>query len=289
MRLVLDDIAQWRPLGNPTEEPSIGKPRLLIWHTMVGYLLPTEKMFKKNGFQGTESTFGLGGPWDGDQYDGVLFEWQRLDRQADAQWDANVFGNSVECSDGGNPDRPLSPKQVEKSIILGVTWCRETGNPAEPAKTWNGQGFGYHSMFDQWNKSRHGCPNPTRIKQLREVIWPEIARRVKAETGGPIVIPPRQGGGVQASVAPKFPLKAGYYFGPRSSGPRAVDGFTSGRAEVRRLQQQFKNRGWTIKVDGLYNGETFDVVKAFQKEKGLGADGLAGLQTWNAAWTAKVT
>ncbi len=289
MRLILDDIAAWRPLGNPTEEPSIGIPRLLIWHTMVGYLRRTEELFKKNGFQGNESTFGLGGSWDGPELDGALWQWQRLDRQADAQWDANVFGTSVECSDGGDPDRPFTPLQVEKSIILGVEWCKETGNPAEPAKAWNGKGFGYHSMYNEWNKSRHSCPNPTRIKQLREVIWPEIARRIKSQTGGATVPPPRQGGGVQASVAPKFPLPEGYYFGPEGAGRRAVSGFKSHRADLRRFQQQLKNRGWSLTVDGLFNGEMTKVVRQFQKEKKLGTDGLVGLQTWNAAWTAKIT
>jgi peptidoglycan hydrolase-like protein with peptidoglycan-binding domain len=30
-------------------------------------------------------------------------------------------------------------------------------------------------------------------------------------------------------------------------------------------------------------------VRAFQAEKGLTVDGLVGLGTWNAAWTAPVT
>lgn len=293
MRLILDDIALWRPLGNPTEEPSIGRPRLLIWHTMVGYLQSTENMFLRNGFQGTESTFGLGGSWDGPKHDGELRQWQRLDRQADAQWDANVFGNSIECSDGGDPDRPFTAKQIETSIRLGVVWCQETGNPAAEAKVWNGQGFGFHSLFKQWNKSNHGCPNPTRIKQLRTIIWPEIARRVASQTDGGVIIPPRQGGGVNASVAPKFPLPEGWYFGPKTGPNRSVSGYYSHRLNLRRWQQQMANRGWEIDVDGLFGDQTEKVATQFQKEKKIPVPkdlvGRIDRLTWNAAWTAKVT
>jgi len=273
MRLILNDIAKWRPLGNPTEEPSIGIPRLLIWHTMVGYLKSTERMFLRNGFGGTESTFGLGGKWDGLELDGMLYQWQRLDRQADAQWDANVFGNSIECSDGGNPDNPLTPKQIEKSIILGVLWCKETGNPAVEASAWNGRGFGYHSLFLQWNKSRHSCPNPTRISQLRKEIWPEIAHQLKGGSKPPVT-------GVESSVAPKFPLKQGGYYGR---------GGTMNGVGLKTWQRQMRHRGWTITVDGVFGPQTEKVAEDFQKEKKLGVDGRIGLQTWNAAWLRKIT
>lgn len=216
-------------------------------------------------------------------------QWQRIDRQADANWDANVFGNSVECSDGGNPDRPLSPKQVEKSIVLGVEWCLETGNPAQPAKSWDGRGFGFHSMYIEWNKSRHGCPNPTRIKQLRTVIWPEIARRVEAKTGTTNP-PPAGGGGLVSSPAPKFPLPQGWYFGPKTGPKESVSGYFSYRVQLRRWQRQMQDRGWGIEDDGLYGPDTRDVAKKFQKEKKLPQQkGLIDVHTWNAAWTAKIT
>jgi hypothetical protein len=58
-----------------------------------------------------------------------------------------------------------------------------------------------------------------------------------------------------------------------------------------------KDRGWPITVDGLYGpkgattpqGNTAEVVVAFQKEKGLTPDGLIGPATWAAAWSAPVT
>lgn len=58
-----------------------------------------------------------------------------------------------------------------------------------------------------------------------------------------------------------------------------------------------KDRGWTITVDGIYGpmgattptGETADIAKAFQLEKGLVPDGLIGPKTWDMAWTAPIT
>jgi len=290
----LISFAQWRPLGNPTEEPPIGIPKGMYWHTMVGYLLSTEKMFKRDGFSGVESTFGLGGQFDPKGYDGVLFQWQQMSRQADAQGAGNAFLNSVECSDGGDPDRPLSINQIETSIDLGVEWCRETGRPAREMDFPGDVGFGYHSLFKEFNPNNHSCPNPTRIKQLRREIWPEIALRLRG-TGvdpkpRPTPTPP------PATVAPKFPLPTGGYFhygdgrGPAVSGTASrLSNGERGHPGLLAWQKQMRNRGWTIGTDGIYGPQTEGVARAFQDEKHLGVDGKIGLQTWNAAWLRKVT
>ena len=91
------------------------------------------------------------------------------------------------------------------------------------------------------------------------------------------------------SKAPKFPLPKGHYFGPKSGPVSSVSGYYSHRADLRKWQQRMRNRGWVISVDGLYGPQTKGVVLAFQREKGLGVDGLIGAQTWKAAWEAPVT
>jgi len=93
----------------------------------------------------------------------------------------------------------------------------------------------------------------------------------------------------RTSKAPAFPLPSGWYFGPKSGPKESVSGYYSHRSNLRTWQQQMRNRGWTIGVDGLYGPETAGVVKSFQKEKGLSVDGLIGPKTWAAAWTAPVT
>lgn len=59
--------------------------------------------------------------------------------------------------------------------------------------------------------------------------------------------------------------------------------------QVRTWQAQMSARGWTIDVDGYFGNQTFRVVMAFQYEKNLGADGIIGPVTWDAAWTAPIT
>ncbi len=100
---------------------------------------------------------------------------------------------------------------------------------------------------------------------------------------------------------PVFPLPAGKWFGPEAGGENTVSGYhhPSGNGDpgLRQWQQQMKDRGWEIIVDGLYGnrgdttprGNTADVAGAFQLEKGLVFDKEIGPQTWDAAWTAPVT
>lgn len=99
--------------------------------------------------------------------------------------------------------------------------------------------------------------------------------------------------------APAFPLPSDdYYFGPEGLGRHSISGHHSHRADLRRLQQRLKDRGWDITVDGLYshrgetnprNSQTGRIILAFQKEKGLRVDGLAGAQVWRAAWEEPIT
>ena len=99
------------------------------------------------------------------------------------------------------------------------------------------------------------------------------------------------------STTPAFPLPAGQWFGPEAGGDNSVSGWHSYSAELKVFQQRMKDRGWPITVDGLYGpegattpeGNTAEIVVAFQKGKGLTADGLIGPTTWAAAWTSPVT
>ena len=56
------------------------------------------------------------------------------------------------------------------------------------------------------------------------------------------------------------------------------------RPAVAEWQAQMQQRGWTIQVDGLYGPVSQRVAIAFQREKGLAADGIVGQQTWQAAF-----
>jgi hypothetical protein len=168
-------FAAKRPLADTADEPAIGTPRIFIVHTMVGYLRGSENMFKKNGYSGTESTFGLGGPNDPDGLDGDLWQWQALGRQADAQGAGNAYATSVETSDGGVPSRAWSAAQINSLVRLGVWWCQQTGAPAKLVTSTGGRGFGYHRQFAAWNPNSHDCPGDVRLRQYFNLVIPRIA------------------------------------------------------------------------------------------------------------------
>lgn len=88
---------------------------------------------------------------------------------------------------------------------------------------------------------------------------------------------------------PSFPLPAGWYFGPENGPKESVSGYHGHGDDLKTWQTQMKTRGWQIDADGLYGPNVMKVASQFQKEKGFTVDGLIGKQTWDAAWTVKVT
>jgi hypothetical protein len=177
--------ATQRILGAQTE-PKIGVPKRLLFHTMVGSLVGTDSMFRQGGFDGTESTFGVGGPWgiDGERgLDGELWQWQLMGYQADANWDANADSDSVETADGGNPNNPWSSKQLLTLIQLTVDWCRINNRPCVLVGDPSAEGLGYHEQFIQWNHSHHVCPGVIREGQLRTIVIPKARALL---TGKPV-------------------------------------------------------------------------------------------------------
>jgi peptidoglycan hydrolase-like protein with peptidoglycan-binding domain len=240
--------AQARPLGAQTE-PSIGTPRIFIVHTMVGFLKGTDTMFRRQGYTGTESTFGLGGPWDGQSLDGALWQWQALGRQADAQAAGNAYATSVETSDGEHPERPWSAAQVRALIELGAWWCIQTGNPPELVKSTDGKGFGYHRQFKAWNPNNHSCPGDVRLAQYVDDVIPGIRR---------FLAPP---------PAPVAPFKLARLL---KQGHRGND--------VRRVQALVG-----VKADGIFGPVTEAAVKRWQRAKKLSPDGIFGPKSAAAA------
>ena len=86
--------------------------------------------------------------------------------------------------------------------------------------------------------------------------------------------PAPQASGPAASTAPPFPglVRAG-----------------SQGAAVRQVQQRLSDRGWRVPVNGVFDGATDVVVRKFQSEKGLVADGIVGPKTWTALWHSPIT
>jgi len=107
-------------------------------------------------------------------------------------------------------------------------------------------------------------------------------------SGGTTPTPPPSRPG---TTAPKFPLAAGHWYGPESSNPRNHSGYyTSARPGIRQIRDRLIERGWR----GVARGDRYDValanvIRQFQREKRIAADGLVGAQTWPVLWTAPIT
>jgi len=173
--------ASWRPLADPSDEPLI-TPRILVVHTIAGYLGPTDSMFRQKGYDGVEAHFGIGGPWDGRLLDGAVWQWQSIDRQADAQAAGNPYCVSVETSDAGNPEQRWSPRQADALVALIAWFCRQTGAPARLVQAMSDSGIGYHRQFDPWNPGRHSCPGTIRLTQLLDEVIPSAAALLREGT-----------------------------------------------------------------------------------------------------------
>lgn len=117
-------------------------------------------------------------------------------------------------------------------------------------------------------------------------VWLRMINEIIKRAGG--ATPPRPPK-PPADGQPAFPLPNGYYFGPANGGSKSISGLFSHVGELKPWQTQMKSRGWTIATDGVYGPQTAKVAHDFQVEKQLVADSLIGKQTWDAAWTAKVT
>jgi len=53
-------------------------------------------------------------------------------------------------------------------------------------------------------------------------------------------------------------------------------------ADVRALEYLLRSRGERLAVNGVFEGETDQAVRRFQKRKGLAVDGIVGPKTWKA-------
>jgi len=257
--------ARWRPLGRQDEPPIT--PRILVVHTMVGYLRGSEDLFRRNGYQGTESHFGIGGPWDrdndGTSLDGAVWQWQDTGRQADAQNAGNSICTSVETSDGGNPSNAWSPAQIEALTELIVWWCRGTGHPARISTSTTMPGIGWHAQHPEWAPDGRTCPGPVRIRQLRTVVVPDAAAILAATEATPT-----RPAGVRLTLTRTLALDSPMLHGE----------------DVRAVQ-----RAVGVTDDGWYGPATHAAVIGYQRRHRLTPDGIVGPLTAAAlglGWSA---
>lgn len=173
--------------------------RIAIIHTMVGYLNGTDTYFRRSDI-GLESSFGIGGQYDGPQLDGAIYQWMRIFDVADANGEANYYGASWETSDGGGERYKewWSQKQSESLAQSIAAWCLFFNRPAVlidralPNRT----GIAYHRQGvpgyknpedDSWSPDKGKiCPGFERSDQLVRVIIPRVQQILSSVKSIPV-------------------------------------------------------------------------------------------------------
>jgi hypothetical protein len=182
----------WRPLNADTwnRQPRLATPDIISLHTMVGTLAGTDSMFRRNGYSGTFSHFGLG-------HDGTVYQWQDTAYRAAANLNGNHRIISVETADrgtgfpawdvnDGNAVPAWTPAQTEALARMIAFLCRAHDIPCQliPDSRAGRRGIGYHrqgvdgSFADHrvpdgelWSSARGKvCPGSRRIAQIPQVI-----------------------------------------------------------------------------------------------------------------------
>ena len=287
------DKATPKKLGKQTE-PKI-QPLVLNFHTIVGTLLGAYNVFKQQGYYGDESTFGIAGPWDksNGQADGECWQFQSILRQADA--DYSLITNSIETSDGGNPNHPWSSAMMDLIVVLGAEWCEENNRRPElvPATGDIGKaGLGYHERRAEWNHDGHVCPGAVREGQLRQIVIPKIRARVNGTKVEPVRPNPHYKNedldvdgvfGIQTIAALQRDLIAhGFQCGCPDDKPDAVFGPATRKALKQYLHAEGFLKG---KVDSNIDDDTVIAWKKYLKSVGASDDGLVINGVWGHALT----
>jgi len=73
------------------------------------------------------------------------------------------------------------------------------------------------------------------------------------------------------------------------SGPHISLGPGATSPDLKTWQARMAQRGWDLAADGIFGPRTQSVMESFQAEKNLRVDGILGPETWNAAWTKRIT
>jgi len=207
--------ARWTPLGAQTETRMMSHD-VVCAHTMVGYLVSTDRYFRISngaGFWGTESHFGVGGKWGpdlGGGLDGAVWQWQDLAYGADANRDGKPRVISFETADNApaSPDdiEAWTPAQLDAIVDLcdwlcspeahakcPSSWlCHQEGIPRVliPDSKPGRRGLGYHAQGaaervvggEVWSTSPgKTCPAARRIAQFKTIVVPRVASRGRGE------------------------------------------------------------------------------------------------------------
>jgi hypothetical protein len=180
-------FGMWKPLaGNWASQSRMTQVDILSVHTMVGSLAGTDSMWRRTGYSGNHSHFGIGG-------NGECTQWQDTAYRAAANYNGNWHIISVECADVGAPFPAwntndgaavpaFSAPQIETLAQLIAAMCKAHNIPCAliPDSKVGRRGIGYHRLgvpgymapgTEQWSTAQGKvCPGNRRIAQIPQVI-----------------------------------------------------------------------------------------------------------------------
>lgn len=158
--MLFPNIATVNLLRESATQPKI-TPTQVILHTAVDAPGQTDlhNYFNRADI-GTESHFFI-------QNDGTILQYMDTTTRADANHDANSRAISIETEDDGTI-APWTLAQVKAIKRLGEALMKaHSGILRRVAPAQDLPGWGYHSLYDSWNKNKHSCPGGPRIHQFQ--------------------------------------------------------------------------------------------------------------------------
>lgn len=190
-------FGEWRPLTGPQLAPLT--PDIICLHTMVASLAQADANFRRQGYAGTFSHFGVGEGGD-------VIQWQDTALRAAANYDGNYRCISVETADRGGSfpawdtsrdDVPAWTDRQLSSLATLIAWAsREHGIPIElvPDSRPGRRGVAFHRQGcdgnypngrvpngELWSSARGKvCPGDRRIAQIPTVLDMARARLAAA-------------------------------------------------------------------------------------------------------------
>ena len=156
-----------RLLPESRTQPRI-RPTQLIFHSIVGSAEGAYRYFRTRS--SLESTFIV-------KKSGHIIQIMDTERQADANFRANVRAGSVETEDDGDPNTdPWTQAQLTALLRIARFYHEHHGLPLRQCPAWDASGYGYHRLFpNQWTVSPgKKCPGDIRVRQYRSILLPAI-------------------------------------------------------------------------------------------------------------------
>jgi N-acetyl-anhydromuramyl-L-alanine amidase AmpD len=258
---------KWIPSPNYSSRGGT-KVRLVVIHTAEGATtIESLGSFFSNPSSQVSSQTGI------DDKLGICGEYVKRENKPWTQGNANPYSTATELCAFAKWDRAewlRHPNMLENTKQWINEECAAFGIPKVRLNASQAQGgqAGVCGHVDLGSAGGgHWDPGPN-------FPWDIVLGGAPAPpTTAPPTTPPPSGG-----AAPPFPGRVLSLTNPMMNGQ-----------DVRTWQQQMKNRGWAIGVDGYYGNESKTVCTNFQREKSLSVDGQVGPQTWAASWNAPVT